>query len=195
MRSRDAEKLLPAVYRRAAGERTPLRAVLDLMEALHAPVEQCLAGLEERFDPRRAPDAFVPYLAGWVDLEWLFTEPPASGRPPAVSDTPLATGLGRLRELVAVASRLSQWRGTARGLLLFLETATGLSGFRIEETPLDPDGRPQPFHLRVHCPEEATTLRPLVQRIVEFEKPAYVTYELDFEQRAEPAPARGRRTR
>jgi hypothetical protein len=81
---------------------------------------------------------------------------------------------------VAAAAYLSQWRGTARGLLRFLETATGLQGFIIEEQVLDPNGRPRPFHIRVIAPAEAAPYQVLLERVIEFEKPAYVTYELVF---------------
>jgi phage tail-like protein len=186
MRSSRIEKLLPWVFRRTAGPGTPLRAVLDAMEALHAPAEATLASLDRTFDPRRAPDAFVPFLAGWVDLDWLLAEAdPAFSAPEAA----FPTGLGRLRELVAAAAFLSQWRGTARGLQAFLETATALGGFRIEEQPPDAEGRPRPFHLRIRCPKEAAPLRSLLSRIVESEKPAYVTYELAFETSADGPPA------
>ena len=191
MRSSRIEKLLPWVFRRTAGEGTPLRATLEAMEALHAPVEETLASLDRTLDPRRAPDAFVPFLSGWVDLDWLLPEATKGSRS-APAEAAFPTGLGRLRELVAAAASLSQWRGTAKGLLMFLETATGLRGFRVEEQPPDAEGRPRPFHLRVRCPKEAAPLRPLLVRIVESEKPAYVTYELEFEPGVEGPPAGAR---
>jgi hypothetical protein len=85
-----------------------------------------------------------------------------------------------LRELIAAAAFLSQWRGTAKGLLRFLETATGVEGFEIEEHARDANGQPQPFHILVRAPAEAERYRGLVERIIEAEKPAYVTYELTY---------------
>ena len=41
-----------------------------------------------------------------------------------------------LRELIAAAAQLSQWRGTAQGLQRFLETATGIEGFELDEEGL-----------------------------------------------------------
>ena len=90
-------------------------------------------------------------------------------------------GTGRLREVIAAAAYLSKWRGTAQGLLRFLETATGIDGFRIEEQVLDANGEHRPFHIRVRSPASAQAYRPLIERIVEMEKPAYVTYELQFD--------------
>ena len=158
-------RLLPGIFQRTLGEGGPLEALLDVMEGLHAPSEEALRELPSLFDPLRTPERFVPFLAGWVDL-----------------DVPVTTGLGRLRELVASAVELSRWRGTARGLLLFLRTATGQEDFVIEDQVPGPDGRPRPFHVRVRAPPALAAHRPLVQAIIEREKPAYVTYELLFEQ-------------
>src|SRR4051812_48236633 len=124
MRRAEIEPLLPGIFRRTLRPGSPLDALLAVMEGLQAPAEGVLAALDAAFDPRRAEDPMVPFLARWVDLERLLAD--GSGREPRGS---LPAGLGRLRELVAAASRLSQWRGTARGLILFLETATGVPGF------------------------------------------------------------------
>ncbi len=186
MRSREIEQLLPWVFRRAAGDGSVLHALLATMETLHAPDEAALASLDALFDPRRTPARFVPFLARWVDLEWLFDAPSAGRARQAERITPSGAGSARLRELVAVAAYLSQWRGSARGLLLFLEVATGLSGFSLDEAVPGPDGRPRPFHVRVRGPASAVSQRALIARIVEFEKPAHVTYELQFELAAVP---------
>jgi phage tail-like protein len=165
MKRNDITRLLPGVFQRTLHEDSPLVALMDVMEALHAPSEAMLAELPSLFHPLRAPERFVPFLARWVDL-----------------GVPVTTGLGRMRELVAAAVELSRWRGTARGLLLFLRTATGREDFHIDERVPGPDGRPRPFHLRVRAPAELTPHRPLVEALIEREKPAYVTYELLFGQ-------------
>ena len=166
------ERLLPQVFQRALAPAggDPLGALLSVMEELHAPSEEVLANLDSYFDPRRSQiDAFVPYLAGWVDLDYLFLSPGEEYSPTSAS--PLKTGLGRLRELVARGAWISQWRGTRQGLGYFLETVTGVTGFQIDE------GR-RPFHLVITVPVEAWTYRPLIDRVMAVEKPAYVTYEL-----------------
>jgi phage tail-like protein len=145
------------------------------MESLHEPSLRALERLDAVFDPRRTPDAFVPFLATWVDLERLF-DPRFSD--PSRSRAPIDTGLGRLRELTAAAADLSKWRGTTRGLLRFLETATGESGFEIVEEVSDSEGRQKPFHVVVRAPSSVAPYRRLIERIIDQEKPAYVTYEL-----------------
>lgn len=178
---RDAIKhLLPGIFQQSLRDGNPLHAILEVMEGLHAPSEEKLRTLDWNFDPRRAPDKFVPFLARWVDLDRIFEKSvgeAGAGKPAARL---LATGLGRLRELIAAAAYLSQWRGTRKGLLLFLQTATGEAGFEIEESVRGPGGEPVPFHFRVRAPQKIAALRTLIERIIESEKPAYVTFELEF---------------
>lgn len=167
------EQLLPEVFQRTIRPGNPLTAILEVMEVLHAPSEDVLANLEGFFDPYRTPERFVPYLACWVDLERFLVRS-------ATGEAYLPSGLGRLRELIAAAAYLSQWRGTAKGLLVFLETATGIEGFAIGEKVLRADVPPRPFHVRIWAPAEALPYRDLIERIVEMEKPAYTTYDLTF---------------
>lgn len=178
MKQADIAQLLPGIFQRTLREGSPLPALLAVMEALHDPDEQVLGQLDAYFDPYRAPDAFVSYLAGWVDLERLLVESPEEREQTAVP--PLPTGTGRLRELIAAAAYLSQWRGTAQGLRRFLETATGAHSFEIDESGMTADGRQRAFHIRVRAPKATEPYRVLLDRIVEIEKPAYVTYELEF---------------
>ena len=177
MKQEQIKRLLPDVFQRAANPGTPLLAILGVMQALHDPPESILACLDVIFDPRRAPDSFVPYLAGWVDLGVLLDDVRGGSSPAAVS---LSTGLGRLRELTASAARLSEWRGTRKGLQLFLQIATGANDFQVDEQVTGPDGKPRPFHIKVKAPETLVHHRSLIEKIIELEKPAYVTYELEF---------------
>lgn len=183
--------LLPEVFRATLKPREPLHALLQAMEALHDPVEHTLGELGSRFDPRRAPDRFVPLLARWVGLEDLLPRSAAAGPvhrrgdprrkcTHPVSDEALPTGTGRLRELVARAAELSRWRGTARGLTAFLETATGLSGFVVLTQAVDSVGQPRPFHIQVEAPAAARCVAELIERIIELEKPAATTHEVVF---------------
>jgi phage tail-like protein len=178
MKKEQIKTLLPSVFQRTAVPGNALFAILDLMEALHGPSESVLGRLDMFFDPYRSPDEFVPYLASWVDLQILLDVPRSSS---SRSQATLSTGIGRLRELTAAAVTLSHWRGTRKGLQLFLETATGMRGFEINESATGADGTPRPFHLQIKAPGQLAQHRALVTRIVELEKPAYVTYELEFE--------------
>ncbi len=180
MKRKAIEFLLPEIFRRTAREGEPLDALLRTMEDLHAPSTEIVGRFDGYLDPYRTPDGFVPYLARWLDLERLFDDPGDDYTAPEDGRNPISSGLGRLRELIAWASFLSQRRGTRQGLLKFLEVATGISGFAIDEELKGPDGRPIPFHIRVRAPRAARIHRSLVERIITLEKPAYVTYDLDF---------------
>ncbi|MFL5757068.1 MAG: phage tail protein [Chloroflexota bacterium] len=195
MRRDEIERFLPAVYQlalhpfavadepetpdapRTIGPDPLLGALLDTMEMLHAPVEDVLANLDRYIDPERAPARFVPFLAGWLDLDWLLVASPDEPSPAAPL---LATGLDRLRALVTRAADLTRREATPAGLVDFLETATGVEGFAIHEDVTGQDEQPKPFHLRVLAPVAARPFAPLVERIVLNQKPAFTTWELDF---------------
>lgn len=163
MRASDIERHLPDVFLRTLEDGSVGRATLAVMEELHLPSERILDQLDRWFDPRRTSEDFVPFLAGWVDL-----------------DLEVTTGVGRLRELIVAAAEISRWRGTRHGLELFLETATGLQGFVIEEEVAGADGRPLPFVIRVTAPAGARPHERMVRRIIDIEKPVHVTCELRF---------------
>ena len=176
MKRAEIERLLPSVIQRTVQPQSPLAAVLDLMETLHLPSETALARLDAVFDPRRTTEDVVPFLARWVDLDWLFQETRSTGTITRSRPT-ISTGIARLRELVSSAAYLSKWRGTAKGLRHFLQRATGEENFEIKEN-VDRDGLPKLFHLVVVAPASMRPHQALIERIVESEKPAYVTYEL-----------------
>lgn len=167
------KNLLPSMFRQAAVTGSPLDALFAVMEHLHERTELTLKNLDQVFDPLRTDDGFVDLLARWVDLDWITGQDGTGGS---------AVDTGRLRELISVAWYLAQFRGTARGLLLFLETATGVPGFSVSENTVDETGRSRPFHIRISVPSGARDMLHLVERIVEYEKPAYVTYSLAVEE-------------
>jgi phage tail-like protein len=167
----EIEQLLPTVFQRGARRGSALSALLDAMTVFHAPIEEVLQQLPAVFDPRRTPDRFVPFLAAWLDLGRVL---------------PVTTGVLPLRELVANAATIAQTKGTARGLILLLETAVDVTGFVIEEEVHGADGRLRPFHVRIVAPAAALPHRALVERIVESEKPAHVTYDLEFAGAGQP---------
>ncbi|WP_433528806.1 phage tail protein [Micromonospora sp. CA-263727] len=167
MRRAAIDRLLPAAYQRAAVPGSVLWALLDVMEALHAPDEAVLAEVDALFAPYRAPGGMVAYLAGWVAMDHVVAAPRR--------DAPLPLPLSRLRDLVAHGSLLAAWRGTPYGLRTALELATGVTGFVLDE-PVD-----RPFHVVVRVPTAAADQLTLVGRIVEAEKPAAVTAEITLE--------------
>lgn len=71
-------------------------------------LEETIDRLHELFDPRRAPERFLPWLARWVGLE-----------------LPEALGVAGRRRLIAAVVELRRLRGTPAGLERILAVATG----------------------------------------------------------------------
>ena len=130
MRMAEILPLLPEVLRRTAQPGRPLGALLEAMEGLHARDELILAGLDAYFDPARAPDAFLPYLASWVGLGWV----PVAGVRDRM-DVTFGVEPAALRRLIAAAPLLAQTRGTAEGLTLLLRTATAVPDIAVTDSP------------------------------------------------------------
>lgn len=171
-------RLLPEVFQETITSGGLLAGLLEVMTALQHPSEQRLATLDAVFDPRRSSDAFVPFLARWVHFDHLHDD--RSRRHGGLQQACLDS-IGHLRELVADAAYLAQWRGTARGLTRFLATATGLRGFRIDEEVRVPgENALRPFHLRITAPAAAKRQADLVHKVIRMGKPAHVTYDLEF---------------
>jgi len=180
-------RFLPEIYRLTLGARQGvLDSLLDAMASLHRPDEQVLDELDRYVDPARAPDRFLPMLADWLDLgaylDW-------SGGRKESGEPRFAPGFDRLRLLVTHAADLNARRGTRAALEEFLSVATGIDGFSVEESPPDSQRKPRPFHLRVHAPDAAKKYGGLIARIVDGERPAYVTYEIFYASGATQAPA------
>ena len=175
----EINQLLPEILQRTVRPGSPLAALMDNMQALHVKDEEILAQLDAVFDPRRSRDDFVPLLAQWLDLGFLL-ERTAGEKLHARSSETISAGLGRLRELIANGAELSHWTGTAKGLRRFLHIATGANGIEIREN-VDARGQSKPFHLTITAPSNLKPHQDLLARIIESEKPAYVTFELVFQ--------------
>jgi hypothetical protein len=174
MRRETIERLLPGVYQRAAEPGSPLSAVLDVMAGLHEPDERLLSAVDDLFAPYRTTEPLIRYLTGWVSLGYLLgADGGADGG--ANGWAPLPIPPARLRNLVAESPRLARWRGTPGGLRWFLEIATGVNGFVVEE-PVD-----RAFHFVLHVPPQAEDQLGVIRRIVAMEKPAAATYEIVME--------------
>jgi phage tail-like protein len=160
----DFAELLPLVIRRANVPGSPLAALVQVMADLHDPAGEAAAALDGFFDPWRCPERFLAMLAGWLNLP-----------------LPITTGAWRLRALIAAASGLHQVRGTRIALLIFLQVATGMTGFEIDEDVRDAEGRPRPFVVAIRAPDAARGHAAMIRRLIESERPAQVRYELTFD--------------
>ncbi|NET57841.1 MAG: phage tail protein [Symploca sp. SIO2E6] len=173
---------LPEIYR----EVDFIGRLLKIFEQAFEPDVEALNVLWAYLDPLLTPQAILPFLAHWVG--WPLTK---------------ALTPNRQRYLIRQAMELYRWRGTKRGLRLYLHLFTDLpldehlpekekhicieevfgKGFVMGEANLGQGsiiGGGQPYHFMV-------TLRPdqnipidetLVRQIITQEKPAFCTYEL-----------------
>ncbi len=180
MRIEQIKNLLTYVFQEACYDRSPLKALLGAMETLHEKTENQLEVLDKTFDPRRTSPDFVFYLARWVDMLEVFSRQDDFEHDGDIEHLDLLSGVGRLRELVMQSAEIARWRGTSKGMTKFLEVATGITGYKIEECVSGKDDLETAFNIRITAPIEASAMHSLVRRIIELEKPAYVTYELEY---------------
>jgi phage tail-like protein len=159
-------RLLPEVVRESSTDDGVLDALLDAMRAQHEPPEAVLAQLDVWFRPLTTPNEGVPALASWVDLEWLLTGEERAGR------ADFRPGVDALRALIDEVRTLSSWRGTSRGLIRFLEIATGVTGFVVRSA------EDRAFHVEVIVPSPAAPHLSLIERIVAEETPVCTTHEI-----------------
>ena len=164
MQAAELVRLFPEVMQRTHGDGTPFAAVLEAMAGLLDPADRRLKQLDAYFDPYRAPDAMIPYLAAWVDLGWLPVQSEAGGE---------GLTIERLRALVAEAPALAAKRGTQAGLQRFLAVALGAPEVRVRD-----DEAGHPFHVVVELPAGAEAPRRLAELIVRYEKPVHLTHEV-----------------
>lgn len=173
---------LPALYREDFVGR-----FLKIFEQAFEPAVGVLDTLWAYLDPLTAPEALLSFLAYWVAL-------PLDSR----------WSVSRQRHLIRQAVDLYRWRGTRRGLRLYLHLYTDLplddhlpqeadkhicieeifsAGFILGRTRLGQDsllGSARPYHfiVRLRLAPGHQIDKSLVQEVIEREKPAFCTYDL-----------------
>lgn len=178
-------QFLPAVYR----EVDFIGRLMKIFEESFEPAVNTLQTMWAYLDPMTAPEALLPFLAQWVGWQ-----------------NESAWSVEQQRSLIKRAMEIYRWRGTRRGLQFYLHIYTGLPmhdptrspyeqpiqihtasrrGFVLGETEIGPTailGGGKPFHFSVRlCPEADHWLdEALVRQIIEQEKPAVCTYDLEI---------------
>lgn len=175
-------EFLPLLYR----EVDFIGRFMNIFEQAYQPAIDSFNTMWALIDPLTAPSALLPFLAYWVG--WQFD---------ATWELP------QQRRLIKRAVELYRWRGTRKGLRLYLHLYTGLpldedvlnegdkhisitepfgNGFILNEAELGNAvlGGGQAFHFVVRLRPRSTNSvhEGLIRRIIEQEKPAYCTYEL-----------------
>jgi phage tail-like protein len=182
----DYVSFLPILYR----EVDFISRFIKIFEQAFEPVVASFISMWAHLDPLTAPHALLPFLAHWVawpvQLHW---------------------DINQQRRLIRRAMELYRWRGTRKGLRLYLHLYTGLplddhlpqeadkhisitepfgQGFVLAASHLGADtvlGGGQPYHfvVRLRAAADSYIDEQLVRRIIEQEKPAFCTFELLIE--------------
>jgi len=166
--------LLPEIY----GRSDFLKRLLTIFEEGYDPSVQTLTHLWAYLDPLTAPKAMLPFLAKWVAWEmnprWE---------------------LKQQRRLIRNAVDLYRWRGSRRGVRLYIQLFTGLAEeqINIEESfntsfvlgQANLRGNPtlgggKAFHFTVTLyPRSVDEIdEALIHEVIEEAKPAFCTYDL-----------------
>lgn len=178
-------QFLPAVYQ----EIDFIGRLMKVFEQSFEPAVNTWQSLWAYLDPLTAPESLLPFLAQWVGWQ-----------------NEVTWSVAQQRSLIRRAMEIYRWRGTKRGLQLYLHLYTGLPqhdparspqeqpiqitsaiqhGLVLGKSDFGPQailGGGKPFHFNV-------TLRPnpgqfldeaLVRSIIDQEKPAVCTYDLEI---------------
>ncbi len=163
-------QLLPDLYRRSAPQSPLMDGLLDVMSWQHSSLEKTIENISSYYNPFATSDNFVPFLATWVGYDYLV-------RTEAKDGIGFGPGIGRLRLLISKSVLHSQIRGTLNGMKTVLETATGIEPFEVRENFSIKENRIRPFHISVKGPAGSDSFSWEIARIIQHEKPAYVTSE------------------
>lgn len=175
---------LPQVYQKSDSTgRHMLRDFLWVFDHIYADLERTLNGLHRYFDPLEAPGEFLPWLASWVALT-------------------INQGWddAKKRKLIREAIGIYGYRGTVRGLKLFLSIFTDVEpdihenkwpykGFRVGKVRVGVDSVVIPQVNLSHCfmveiPAEYRHVDDneiiKIHDIIRMEKPSHTAYCLTF---------------
>lgn len=195
---------LPNLYREADRDQSFTRPsteidligrFLKIFEQAFEPAVHSLDAMWANLDPLTAPEAMLPFLAHWVG--WKI-EP--------------SWELAPQRRLIRQAVELYRWRGTRRGLRLYLHAYTGLPlddllpnesqkhisitesfgdsfilGDAFIEKSILGNGKSYHFNIRLRVDEEYPIERlneSTLHQIIQQAKPAFCTYNLTIEKTA-----------
>jgi phage tail-like protein len=178
-------EFLPLLYR----EVDFIGRFMNIFEQTYQPAIDSFNAMWANLDPLTAPVALLPFLAYWVG--WQFD---------SVWELP------QQRRLIRRAVELYRWRGTRKGLRLYLHLYTGLpldedianegdkhisitepfgNAFILNDAELGNavlgGGQAYHFVVRLRAKSPNSIHEGLIRRIIEQEKPAFCTYELFIE--------------
>jgi phage tail-like protein len=190
-------RFLPALYSRDDF----MGRFLMLFESFWNPIDNQIGGLENYFDPMLTPPRLLGWLGSWLNVN-------VNGELPEA----------RKRRLIQRAARFYRQRGTRAGLEAMLELWTDGKATIVEHrsqnlrlgkgmrlgsgVALGHRNTPFSFTVRITIPpvdgeeplpqhQRIEALRPLIEQILDAEKPAHTTYSLEIDAPRVPGEAAG----
>lgn len=145
---------LPGIY-----DTNFMRRFLGLFESILTPLEWTVDNFDLYLDPGTSPLTFLPWLAGWYEIVF----------DPSWTET-------QRRTLLKEAHQIYARRGTRWALSRLLEIYTGSIPEIIEFS--DPS---DPFTFIIKLPiREQSVNRQLLEQLIDANKPAHTSYNLEF---------------
>jgi phage tail-like protein len=130
-------------------------------------LEQTVAGIATYFDPYRAPEDFLDWLASWTAFSLRFD-----------------LDVAKRRDFIANIIRLYRCRGTKGNLKELLKIFTDPEKITITDVPTPQQRlRVHEFHVEVQLkfaePETQARQKEIARAIIELERPAHTSFELE----------------
>lgn len=174
---RSAMRFLPASFHQDPDSVRFLDRYLSYFDTVFAEITAANRDIAALFDPRVVPDAFLPWLGSWFDLEFLATWPE-----------------NLRREMIAQAVSYYRMRGTVAGLQRILQWHTGLrpplpqviEHFRLPAgdpamvggAALDPGSAAHAFTIVMPAHAAPAAERPVLDRLIAASVPAHTRWQL-----------------
>jgi phage tail-like protein len=151
--------LLPAIYREDAF----LGRYLAAFESMLLELESKVDSIATHFDPRTAPDEFLPWLASWMAFS-------------------VQADLARDKQRAFLAQLIPLYRrrGTA-GSLQELLTIFTTGKAEVKDDLPEPNTFKVKVTLTASTPAESLRQRTIAHALIEMEKPAHTAYTLEVE--------------
>jgi phage tail-like protein len=132
----------------------------------HPGLEKQIAGIKDLFNPDKAPDDFLPWLASWVAFSLRADIDP-----------------DKQRKFIANMPDLYRWRGTKKNLIRLFKIFTGRETVFYD---LPDDSQPHFFKISINLTElvrnkkqsEVDRQISIAHALIRLEKPAHTRYEL-----------------
>lgn len=161
--------LLPWIMRKNLKKDSPLDTIVSIMAGYVKPVDDKYTNLNDFFNPLLTTPEMVYHMACWFKVDWIF----GRGTLGLITSQTLEgqKTLLRLRRIVSDIEYIIWWKGTSKGLKFLLERVLDISDIEIEN---------HDFHFNIKIDKKHNLDLDLLNRVVEHEKPAPMTWSMEL---------------